>query len=268
MPIAAILPAIASIYGPAVGTSVATFDLTDPPNSDWKHKISSSVSGDHVLVVEDGPDVVGYAYSGAFRSRPAYAQTRETSVYLAPEAVGAGLGTLLSQLLSLLRTDGIHLVVALFSRVVAGHSQLDANIVVTVGREIDPAELGKQPTNVRIDRFVPRQDLLPHCDVVVSHAGSGSVIGALAFGVPLVLLPMGAGQPLNSDRCQSLGVARVLDPLTVTSSDIRSGVAEVLRASIHLPGRRTTNPGRNRAPAHLRRRHDVDRSPPPDPPVP
>jgi len=114
---AADLPAIARIYGTAVRTSVATFDLTDPPNSYWKHKISSNVSGDHVLVVEDGPDVVGYAYSGAFRSRPAYAQTRETSVYLAPEAVGAGLGTLLySQLLSLLRTDGIHLVVAVIAQ--------------------------------------------------------------------------------------------------------------------------------------------------------
>ncbi|HEY8788110.1 MAG TPA: glycosyltransferase [Actinopolymorphaceae bacterium] len=94
----------------------------------------------------------------------------------------------------------------LFSRVVAGLSELDANIIVTVGREIDPAELGDQPANVRVDRFVRQEALLPHCDVVVSHAGSGSVIGALAFGVPLVLLPMGADQPLNADRCLALGV--------------------------------------------------------------
>ena len=40
----------------------------------------------------------------------------------------------------------------LFSRVVAGLRELDANIIVTLGREIDPAELGNQPTNVRIDR--------------------------------------------------------------------------------------------------------------------
>ena len=118
----------------------------------------------------------------------------------------------------------------LFSRVLAGLSELDANIIVTVGREIDPAELGHQPTNVRIDRFVPQEALLPHCDVVVSHAGSGSVIGALAFGVPLVLLPMGADQPLNADRCQALGVARVLDPLTVSSGDVRLAVVDVFGA--------------------------------------
>jgi UDP:flavonoid glycosyltransferase YjiC (YdhE family) len=116
----------------------------------------------------------------------------------------------------------------LFTRVVAGLSDLDANIIVTVGREIDPAELGDQPANVRVDRFVRQQALLPHCDVVVSHGGSGSVTGALAFGVPLVLLPMGADQPLNADRCQALGVARVLDPITVSSGDIRLAVFDVL----------------------------------------
>jgi UDP:flavonoid glycosyltransferase YjiC (YdhE family) len=118
----------------------------------------------------------------------------------------------------------------LFSRVVAGLSELDANIIVTVGHEIDPVELGDQPANVRVDRFVRQEALLPHCDVVVSHAGSGSVIGALAFGVPLVLLPMGADQPLNADRCQALGVARVLDPITVSSNDVRLAVVDVLRA--------------------------------------
>lgn len=118
----------------------------------------------------------------------------------------------------------------LFSRVVVGLRELDANVIVTVGHEIDPVELGDQPANVRVDRFVRQEALLPHCDVVVSHAGSGSVIGALAFGVPLVLLPLGADQPLNADRCQALGVARVLDPITVSSHDLRLAVVDVLRA--------------------------------------
>ncbi len=136
---------IARIYGQAVRTSVATFDLTDPPNSYWEHQISSSVFGDHVLVVEDATDVVGYAYSGAFRSRPAYAQTRETSVYVAPEAVGSGLGSLVySQLLSLLRTDGMHLAVAVIAQPnpasVALHEKLGFELVGTlreVGRKFD-----------------------------------------------------------------------------------------------------------------------------------
>jgi phosphinothricin acetyltransferase len=75
--------------------------------------LASPDTGDHLLVAEVGPGVAGYAFSTAFRPRAAYAQTRETSVYLAPDAVGIGLGTLLyTELLSLLRTDGMHTAVA------------------------------------------------------------------------------------------------------------------------------------------------------------
>ena len=116
----------------------------------------------------------------------------------------------------------------LFPRILAGLTGLDANIVVTVGREIDPTELGPQPEIVHIERFIPQDALLPHCDAVISHAGSGSVIGALAFGVPLVLLPMGADQPLNADRCDALGVAKVLDPITADTADVSAAVTSVL----------------------------------------
>ena len=95
----------------------------------------------------------------------------------------------------------------LFERVLTGLNQLPGSVVVTVGRDLDPASLGPQPANVHVHRFIPQSLLLPHCDVVVSHAGSGSVIGALAHGLPMVLLPMGADQPLNAARAEALGVA-------------------------------------------------------------
>lgn len=118
----------------------------------------------------------------------------------------------------------------LFTRVLAALSRLDAEVVATVGNQVDPAELGPQPPNVHLRRFVPQETLLPHCDLVLSHAGSGSVVGALAFGVPLVLLPMGADQPLNADRGAALGVARVLNPLTAAPDDIRDAATDVLRS--------------------------------------
>lgn len=116
----------------------------------------------------------------------------------------------------------------LFERVLAGLRQLPMNVVATVGREIDPQELGPQPPHVHIARFIPQASLLPHCDLVVSHGGSGSVMGALAHGLPMVLLPMGADQPLNAQRCAALGVAHVLDPLQATSEQVRDAVAGTL----------------------------------------
>lgn len=116
----------------------------------------------------------------------------------------------------------------LFYRVLAGLRDLPINLVVTVGRDIDPAEFGPQPANVYIERYVPQAVLLPHCDLVVSHGGSGSVMGALAHGLPMVVIPMGADQPLNAARCATLGVAEVLDAVKATPHMVRAAVTTVL----------------------------------------
>lgn len=116
----------------------------------------------------------------------------------------------------------------LFQRVVAGLRALPIRLVVTVGRDVDPAELGPQPPHVRIERYVPHAELLPQCILVVSHGGSGSVLDALAHGLPMVLLPMGADQPLNAARCEALAVARTLDALSATPRAVADAVVRVL----------------------------------------
>ena len=139
------LDAIVAVYGHAVRTSVATFDTSDPPAAQWAAKVASTEPGDHVLVVEEAGTVVGFTYSGSFRSRPAYARTRETSIYLAPAAVGRGTGRLAyTHLLDLLRTDGVHCVVAVVAQPnpasVALHESLGFELVGTlheVGRKFD-----------------------------------------------------------------------------------------------------------------------------------
>lgn len=116
----------------------------------------------------------------------------------------------------------------LFARVLAGLRELPVNLLVTVGREIDPATLGHQPAQVRIERFVSQAEILPHVDLVVSHGGSGSVLGALAHGLPMVVLPMGADQPLNAQRISVLGVGRSLDAIGATPDDVREAASSVL----------------------------------------
>jgi UDP:flavonoid glycosyltransferase YjiC (YdhE family) len=116
----------------------------------------------------------------------------------------------------------------LFSRVLAGLWEFPANVVVTVGEHIDPAEFEPLPDHVRLEKFIPQALLLPQCDLVVSHGGSGSVMGALTHGLPSVLIPIGADQPHNAQRCVELGVAQVLDPVTVTPDKVRTTVSAVL----------------------------------------
>lgn len=116
----------------------------------------------------------------------------------------------------------------LFARVIAGLRDLPVDVLVTVGNEIDPAEHGPQPANVMIERFVPQWSVLPRSDLVVSHGGSGGVIGALAHGLPLVVLPLGADQPHNAARVEALGVGQVLDAVTATPDEVQAAVAQVL----------------------------------------
>lgn len=121
----------------------------------------------------------------------------------------------------------------LFERVLAGLRDLPIEVVATVGRDVDPAELGAQPANVRIERHVPQSLLLPHASAVVSHGGSGSVLGALAHGLPMLLLPIGADQPWNSERCQALGVSVTLNAVEETPRAIGDAVARVLASPSH-----------------------------------
>ena len=116
----------------------------------------------------------------------------------------------------------------LFERLAAGLGGLDADVVVTIGRELDPAAFGPQPAHVRIERFVPQAEVLAGADLVVSHGGSGSLMAALAHGLPSVLLPLGADQPHNALRAGELGVATTLDAATAGPDEIRDAARAAL----------------------------------------
>jgi UDP:flavonoid glycosyltransferase YjiC (YdhE family) len=115
-----------------------------------------------------------------------------------------------------------------FVRVIEGLRDLPINLIVTVGLRLDPGDFGEQPANVHIERYIPQALILPQCDLVISHGGSGSVMGALAHGVPLGLIPLNADQPLNAERCVALGAGRVLGTEAITADEAREGVVALL----------------------------------------
>lgn len=110
----------------------------------------------------------------------------------------------------------------LFGRLLAGLRGRQA--ILTVGNAVDPAELGPPPPGVRVERFVPQAEVLPRCCAVVAHGGSGSLLGALAHGLPSVLLPMGADQMHNAARAEEVGVAVALHPVTATPADLAAAL--------------------------------------------
>ena len=84
------------------------------------------------------------------------------------------------------------------------------------------------PTRVRVERWVELSELLENCAVAVCHGGAGTVLSALAAGVPLVLVPRGApSQQRMSAACEKRGVGRAVVWNGANGDDARAAVTEV-----------------------------------------
>lgn len=118
--------------------------------------------------------------------------------------------------------------VPLITTVLDALEPLEAEIVVALGPGLDPNRFLPRPDHVRLVSFVPMSRLLPASDLVVCHAGSGTVLAALAAGRPMVLLPMAADQPANAAACAAAGAAVVLAPDRWAPGTIRSTVEAAL----------------------------------------
>jgi UDP:flavonoid glycosyltransferase YjiC (YdhE family) len=68
------------------------------------------------------------------------------------------------------------------------------------------------PDHVTLRAWVPQAAVVPHADLVVHHGGSGTTLGALAAGVPQLVLPQGADQFANAEALVAAGAARRLLP--------------------------------------------------------
>lgn len=119
-----------------------------------------------------------------------------------------------------------------FAAAVTALAGLDADLLVTVGADGDPAPLGPQPPNVRVERYVPQAEVLGRCDLVVSHAGSGTLYAGLARGVPQLCMPQSADQFVNADA-----TARVGAGLTLVGDQAEpSAIAGAARRLLTEPG--------------------------------
>jgi MGT family glycosyltransferase len=118
--------------------------------------------------------------------------------------------------------------VDLFARVVAALCDEPIALVIAVGQRNDPAVLGPQPGNVVVRRYIPQAELLPHCQAVVTHGGSGTTLGALAHGLPLLVVPQGADQHANADAVVAAGAGRRLGRDETTVAAIRDSVRSLL----------------------------------------
>jgi len=104
---------------------------------------------------------------------------------------------------------------------------LDVDGVATTSGQVDSSSL-RCPSNVTIHTFVDHASWLPQCDLMITHAGLGSVAVALAHGVPLVCLPLARDQHLNTERVLAVGAG-------LSADDGPGPIYEAVRAVLHDP---------------------------------
>ena len=110
----------------------------------------------------------------------------------------------------------------------AGLRDLPVNVVATCGPDVDPASFGPQPDNVLVAPYLPHALLLPRCDLVVSQGGAGIMLGALAHGIPHLMLPQGADQFIDADVCTRAGAALAVAPDAFGAAAVRAAAARLL----------------------------------------
>ena len=81
--------------------------------------------------------------------------------------------------------------------------------------------------NVSLTGYVRHAAVLPHAALLVTHAGLGSVVVALAHGVPMLCLPLDREQPENARAVEDLGAGRMLDP-DADPATLRAAIEDLL----------------------------------------
>ena len=108
------IAAIAAIYADAVTHGTASFELEPPTTQEMANRRAALIEGGFpYFIAERGGALLGYAYAGPYRTRPAYRFTVEDSVYVARSAQGQGIGrALLAAVIEAAEERGFRLMVA------------------------------------------------------------------------------------------------------------------------------------------------------------
>jgi MGT family glycosyltransferase len=150
----------------------------------------------------------------------------------------ASMGTILNGQVAVFRTI-----------VTAVAKNKNLQLVLSIGDQIDPKQIGPVPNNAIIVKQAPQLELLKQATLCITHAGLNTVLESLALGVPQVAIPITYDQPGVAARIahKRTGVVTSLDKLTadhlafllddvLTDSGYRKNALNMQRAIVDANG--------------------------------
>ncbi len=102
------------------------------------------------------------------------------------------------------------------------------HVVLKIGGSTQIEDLGELPRNITVKRFVPQLQVLENADVFLTHGGFNSTMEALEFGVPLIVAPHMADQPLIAQQVESLRLGVKIDANRISEEALRTCIHSML----------------------------------------
>jgi len=109
----------------------------------------------------------------------------------------------------------------------AAMATLPLEVLVTTGLGISPDAVPAWDA-IEVRAFVAHDAILSHADLVVTHAGLGTLLFSAGAGVPALCFPNGRDQDDNAARVEALGLGRAMSPDS-TDADINKAIVNILR---------------------------------------
>jgi UDP:flavonoid glycosyltransferase YjiC (YdhE family) len=120
--------------------------------------------------------------------------------------------------------------VGLLTSLIQWLSRLPISLICTAGADADLPALRSAVAGdgTYLTDYLPLEAILPRCDAVVTAGGFNTVMGALQFGLPLIVVPLGADQPRNAGRVAALGAGLRIAADAVDQDTVASALRAVL----------------------------------------
>lgn len=118
--------------------------------------------------------------------------------------------------------------VAFFQKCVEAFRDELVDVIISVGKKFDTKKLKNVPKNIHIYKSVPQLEVLKISDVFITHGGMNSVSEALVYGVPILVIPFTADQPVNARRVEMLGVGKHLPNSAINDNTLKEYVWSVM----------------------------------------
>lgn len=157
-----------------------------------------------------------YKFVGPSISSPVMKENFDLSAIKGKSPIYISLGTVFNQAI-----DFYKLCFQAFEN--TGHT-----VIMSIGEKVQRADLGEIPQNFIVKNYVPQTELLKYCKLFITHGGMNSTNEALYYGVPLIVIPQSADQPIIAGQVAKIGAGITLQMQSLTADQLREAAERVL----------------------------------------